>query len=110
MKVEFAFDEKALKEDGKSLERVVNALKSNFAKLNLPCISDDEIIVFKDTGDENDYARIWKLIIAYLKTDWFLKYATKCNFYKYSDNDGYEDVLYAVTEPRTKQWLSELKA
>ncbi len=109
MKVEFAFDEKALKEDGKSLERVVSTLKSNFAKFNLPCVEDGEIIAFKSTGDKRDFARMWNLIIAYAKTDWFFKYATKCNFYKYDDKT-YENVLEEAKEPIIQERLARLRA
>ncbi len=109
MKVEFAFDEKALKADGKSLEKIVSALKSNFAKCNLPCVRDDEVIAFKSTGDKRDFARIWNLILAYLKTDWFFKYATKCYFYDSDDENYYEDVLYESQEPVVKERLARLR-
>ncbi len=109
MRVEFAFDEKALRENNISLEKVVSNLKANFSTYNLPCVSDGVVLAFEDTGDKNDYARIWNLIIGYLKTDWFLKYAIKCNFYEYDDNEYFEDVLYEMTDPSTKQLVEELK-
>ncbi len=108
MRVEFAFDEKALKEDGKSIEKVVSALKANFAKCNIPCVRDDEIIAFKGTGDKRDFARMWNLILAYAKTDWFFKYATKCNFYKYDDESWVEDVLEVSKLPRVQKMLAEI--
>ncbi len=108
MKIEFAFDDNKIADSNLSKNEIYEHLKRSFSKYDLPCVKDDESLVFKGNGNENDYAHIWNLIIAYLKTDWFLKVASKCNFYKYDDGEVYEDILSVISIPRVESMLAEI--
>ncbi len=71
-------------------------------------MADDEVLIFKSTGNENNYANIFKLTIFYLQSDWFLDVATKCNFYKFDDSNDFEDILLEVRKESTRIRLERL--
>ncbi len=108
MRVEIAFDELKIKENGFSKLKIFENIKENFSRYNLPCTADDEVLIFKSTGDENDYANIWNLIFYYIQSDWFLNVASKCNFYEFDDNEIYENVLEVIQLPKVKKILSNI--
>jgi hypothetical protein len=91
MKVEMTFNNTAVESNGYDRSDIYYAIKSAFAKRDLPCSSDDEVLTFKDAGNENDFSHIWVLLINLLKADWFVKCASSCVFY--DDDDTAEDVL-----------------
>ena len=91
MKVEFAFDTMAIEQQGRTLDDVYYTIKKLFEKYGLPCVSDDDILAFEDTGRKNDFANMWLAIVALLKADWFVQWASSCTWY---EEDGtQEDVL-----------------
>ena len=91
MKVEMTFDNAAVTASGYQKQDIYQTIKSAFAKRGLRCSSDNDVLSFEDTGHENDYACMWKVIISLLKSEWFVACAASCIFF--DDDESEEDVL-----------------
>ncbi len=91
MKVEMTFNEAAIIANGYQKSDIYQTIKSAFAKRGLICSSDNEVLSFESSKNENDYAYMWKVIISLLKSDWFVACATSCTFF--DDDESEEDVL-----------------
>lgn len=101
MQVRFTFDDALMKQNGYERANVYYTLKKHFSQRGLPCISEDEVLAFADTGNENDYGNLWAIIMGLVKSDWFDKCASSCVF----EEDGeIEDVLSQL--PKLRQILS----
>lgn len=97
MQVRFTFDDELMKKSGYERENVYYTIKKHFLQRGLKCISEDENLIFADTGNENDYGNMWSIILALVLSDWFVKCATSCEF----EEDGEtEDILIQVPELR----------
>jgi hypothetical protein len=90
MKVEMAFNNAAITASGYQKADIYRTIKNAFLKRGLRCSSENELLSFEDTGHEDDYAHMWKVIISLLKSEWFVKCASSCTFI---DDDAEEDVL-----------------
>ncbi len=90
MKVTFIFDKAAVERRGRTLEDVHRTVKSLFAVHDLPCTDDSDTLAFEDKGHGDDFATMWDIIMALLRSDWFLDCAASC---VWQDEDGEEDVL-----------------
>ncbi len=90
MKVQFSFDKATVERRGRTLEDVQRAVKSLFAVHDLPCVSDGDILAFKDKGHGDDFACMWDIILSLLRADWFMDCAAAC---VWQDEGGEEDVL-----------------
>ncbi len=92
MRVEMTFDPAKVAEipGNYTMKDVYHSVKEMFAKKGLPCISEDEVLSFGDTGSEHDFARTWNILFSLIRSDWFIQCATSCVFV---DEDEYEDVL-----------------
>ena len=90
MRVEMTFNDEAISVNGYKKQDIYQTLKKAFIQRGLRCSSDNEILSFEDSGNENDYANMWNVIISLLKSEWFVGCATSCTFF---DNDGEEDIL-----------------
>jgi hypothetical protein len=87
---EITFDNNIINLDYK-ISDIQYTIKSEMSKYDLPCISDNEILSFRDRGREDDFANMWNVITSLMKSQWFLECASSCVFY---DDDGsIEDVL-----------------
>ena len=93
MNVKFSFDKAAVERRGHTLEDVHGTVKNLFAVHNLPCVSDDGGLTFKDKGHGDDFAIMWDIILSLLRADWFMDCATTC---VWQDEDGEEDILSQV--------------
>lgn len=80
MKVEMTFNNAAVTASGYQKQDIYQTIKSAFAKRGLLCSSDNDVLSFEDTGHENDYACMWKVIISLLKSEWFVACAASCIF------------------------------
>jgi len=60
-------------------------IKKLFATCDLPCISEGATLAFKDKGHGDDFACMWEIIMALLRSEWFLACATAC---VWQDDDG----------------------
>ena len=93
MNVKFSFDKAAVERRGHKLEDVHQTVKSLFTVHDLPCVSDDGDLTFKDKGHGDDFAIMWDIILSLLRADWFMDCATAC---VWQDEDGEEDILSQV--------------
>jgi len=85
MKVEFSFNKAAVERQGYSPDDVNRTIKKLFAAYDLPCISDGATLTFKDKGHGDDFACMWEIIMALLRSEWFLACAASC---VWQDDDG----------------------
>lgn len=91
LKLEVSFHMNVLDKGDYHNNNVRYTIKEEFKKLDLPCISDIEVLSFRDRGREDDFANMWNIITSLMKSQWFLECASSCVFY---DDDGtVEDVL-----------------
>ncbi len=93
MNVKISFDKDAVERQGYRLEDARQTVKNLFSVHELPCISEDSVLAFKDKGHGDDFAVMWDIILAMLRADWFLACAASC---VWQDEDGEEDVLSQV--------------
>ena len=97
MNVKISFDKAAVEQRGLTLEHARQSVKSLFAVHELPCVSDGEVLVFRDKGHGDDFACMWDIILSLLRSDWFMACATAC---VWQDEDGEEDVLAQAGKAR----------
>ena len=90
MKVEFAFDEAAVAQQGHTMNDVYYTIKKLFEKYGLPCVSENAVLAFEDKGSKHDFAHMWSIIMGLTRSDWFLDSATSCVWY---EGEKREDVL-----------------
>ena len=95
LQVRFTFSDALMEANNIKREDVYHTLKKHFEQRGLVCISEGEILAFKDTGDEDDYGNMWAILIGFIRSDWFLKCAASCDFIE----DGeVEDVFIQIPE------------
>ena len=97
MTVKISFDKAAVERRGCRLEDAHQTVKNLFAVHDLPCVSEDSILAFKDKGLGDDFAVMWDIILSLLRADWFLECAASC---VWQDEDGEEDVLSQIRKTR----------
>ncbi len=97
MNVKISFDKATVERRGYKLEDVHRIVKNLFAVHNFPCDIEDSVLAFKDKGHGDDFAVMWDIILALLRSDWFLICAASC---VWQDEDGEEDVLSQVRKTR----------
>lgn len=97
MNVKFSFDNAAVERKGYTLEDVRQTIKSLFAAYGLPCVSDGDVLAFKDKDHGDDFATMWDIILSLLRSEWFMDCAASC---VWQDEDGEEDVLAQAEKMR----------
>ena len=90
MQVKFSFDKAAVERRGRTLEDVHRTVKCLFAAHDLPCVSDGNVLAFKDKGHGDDFACMWDIILSLLRTNWFMACAAACIW---KDEGSEEDIL-----------------
>ena len=93
MKIHFSFDKAAVERYGCTLDHMHQTVKNLFAVHDLPCISDNSILTFKDKGHGDDFACMWDIILSLLRADWFVNCAASC---VWQDENGEEDILAQI--------------
>lgn len=104
LKVRFTFDDDLMKRNGIKRQDVYYTLKKWFSERGLVCISDDDVLMFQGTGQENDYGNIWVILMRLIESDWFTKCAASCD---YIEDGEVEDVLSQVPKARKMLGLAE---
>jgi hypothetical protein len=97
MQVKFTFNDDLLIKNGYNRQDIYYTLKKNFKSRGLKCVSENENLIFEDTGKENDYGNMWAIIIGLIKSDWFDKCASSCVFV---EDDIEEDILVQIPKLR----------
>ena len=91
MKVEITFCSDALARRGYSVEHAEWTVRRAFGRFGLACTVEAGGLTVHDRGGEDDFANLWRVLMALLRSDWFSDCAAKCVWY---DDDGTsEDVL-----------------
>lgn len=90
MIVKISLDKAAVEQRGYGLENAYQTVKNLFVVHNFPCISEDSVLIFKDKGHGDDFAVMWDIILALLRSDWFMDCVASC---VWQDENGEEDVL-----------------
>lgn len=88
MKITFSFYKKMIEKDGYSVQEIHSVITRNFSARGLSCIADQDTLVVMDNGGLDDYANMWAIMMALLRTDWFLRFAVAC---VWRDDDGSEE-------------------
>mgnify|MGYP000067962896 FL=1 len=90
MRVEIAFRADALEQRGYSLEHARQVVQRAFEQAGLCCTANCDGLTSYGQG-AGDFACLWRVIMALLRSDWFPDCAAKCLWY---DEDGtVEDLL-----------------
>ncbi len=97
MTVKISFDKAAVERRGYGLEDTHQTVKNLFAVHNLPCVSEDCALAFKDKGHGDDFAAMWDIILALLRAGWFMACASSC---VWQDEDGEEVYLLRLRKCR----------
>lgn len=99
MKVEIAFCSDALVQRGYSVEHAEQTVRRAFGRFGLVCTVEAGGLTVHDRGDKDDFANLWRVLMALLRSDWFPDCAAKCVWY---DDDGTsEDVLAQAWKLKT---------
>jgi len=98
MRVDFTFDIAAIEQGGYTLGDIYSTIKKHFAGHNIPCVSDDDILAFEDTGGKDDFSNMWTVIMGLTRQDWFMDFATSCVWHEGTHKR--EDVLRQARERR----------
>lgn len=95
MQVRFSFDDVLMKKKGVKREDIYYTLKKKFSAKGLICVSDNEVLIFENAGNENDYGNMWAIILALIECDWFVDCASSCVFV---ENGKGENILAQIPE------------
>ena len=68
MEVRFSFDKAAVERCGYTLEAVHQTIKRLFTVHGFPCVSDGDILIFKDKTHGDDFAIMWNIILSLLRS------------------------------------------
>ena len=97
MRMEFTFDEAAVLRRGYTMQTVHQAMKNEFAKRNLVCVEDGDVLAFEGTGNKNDYSSMLNMMRIYSRAAWFMDIASSWVF-RTRETKGWEDVLVQAKE------------
>lgn len=90
MNVRFTFDQAAVGRRGYTMSEVHHTVKALFATHDFPCTAEGDSLTFRDKGHGDDFATMWEIIMALLRSDWFMDCSAAC---VWQDENGEEDVL-----------------
>ena len=76
MNVKLSFDSAAAERLGCTVEQMRQTVKDLFSAHDLPCVSEGDVLVFADKGHGDDFACMWEIILALLRSRWFLDCAS----------------------------------
>lgn len=100
MNVKFTFDQAAVMRRGYTMDGVHRTIQELFAAHDLPCSTDGDTLTFSDKGHGDDFATMWEIIMALLRSEWFMDCAASC---VWQDEGGEEDVLAQAGKVRGSQ-------
>ncbi len=91
MRVDMTFDQQKVEQQGYTLAAVRQTVQKNFAAHGLRCVQKGPVLSCTDCGNADDFADLWAVIMALLRTEWFPALAASCVWQ--DDNGDQEDVL-----------------
>lgn len=92
MGVDMTFDQQKVEQQGCTLDTVRHAIQKNFEAHGLHCVQNGPVLTCADHGGEDDFANLWAVIMALLRTDWFLALVSSC---VWQDDNGAQEELLA---------------
>ena len=94
MRVDMTFDQRKVEQQGYTLDAVRQTVQKNFAAHGLRCVRDGSVLTCTGCGGADDFADLWAVITALLRTEWFPAMASSCVWQ--DDNGDREDLLAQV--------------
>ena len=91
MRVDMTFDQWKVEQQGYTLDAVRQTVQKSFAAHGLRCVQDGPVLTCTDCGGADDFANLWAVIMALLRTAWFPAMASSCVWQ--DDNGDREDLL-----------------
>ena len=91
MRADMTFDQQKVEQQGYTLDAVRQTVQKNFAVHGLRCVQNGPVLSCTDCGNADDFANLWTVIMALLRTEWFPILASSCVWQ--DDNGDQEDVL-----------------
>ena len=91
MRVDMTFDQQKVEQQGYTLDAVRQTVQKNFAVHGLRCVQNGPVLSCTDCGNADDFANLWTVIMALLRTEWFPILASSCVWQ--ADTGDQEDVL-----------------
>lgn len=91
MRVDMTFDQRKVEQQGYTLDAVRQTVQKSFAVHGLRCVQNGPVLSCTDCGNADDFANLWTVIMALLRTEWFPILASSCVWQ--DDNGDQEDVL-----------------
>ena len=92
MRVDMTFDQRKVEQQGYTLDAVRQTVQKSFAAHGLRCVQNGPVLSCTDCGNANDFANLWTVIMALLRTGWFPILASSCIW---QDNNGVQEDLLA---------------
>ena len=101
MQVKIVMDEKKIIQDNEyEAESIYECVRQHFYSYNnlreVPQ-KKTNVIMFEDSGTEDDFGCLWAVNMELLDEDWFAKYV---KLWKWYDEDGEEDILSQAMKRR----------
>ena len=101
MRVDMTFDQQKVEQQGYTLDAVRQAIQKNFEAHGLRCVQDGPVLTCADCGGKDDFANLWAVIMALLRTEWFPALASSCVWQ--DDNGAQEDLLAQAEKLRGRR-------
>ena len=95
MRVAMTFDRQKVEQQGYTLADVRQTIQKNFEVYSLHCIQDGATLSCANHGGEDDFANLWAVIMALLRTAWFPALVSSC---VWQDDNGIQEDLLAQAE------------
>lgn len=95
MRVDMTFNRQKVDQLGYTLVDVRQTVQKSFELHGLHCVQDGSVLSCADHGGEDDFANLWAVIMALLRTEWFPALASSC---VWQDDNGIQEDLLAQAE------------
>ena len=72
MNIDITLDQRKVEQQGYTVDAVRQTVKENFEAKGFRCMETGERMTFAGHGGENDFSELWSILMALLRTEWFL--------------------------------------